>query len=230
MPLEPIISRDLTIIINGAGSPFELLSVANIHVLFFRDDIQSPSYGYQPLILLSSVSVEKGVPLLADMLLNQEILAAHPDENHITEYFLCLWGPCGVKAENYFIIIFTGMSTQTPNLSCHGSPFTHIQSTSTSRSCHSPVGFQSPSPIGVLTSLHGLGNASSDTSRMGSPMVEMAINWQLSNSLLVHSTPFLQDNVGDHCWVLVLKLFVIHMVSLMKPYKLQSTNQQRRQF
>ena len=90
MSLEPTVSRDLANVINGMGSPQELLSVANICVLFFGDDIQSPSYGYQPLILLSSVHVEKGISLPTDMQLNQELLAVHLDNNPITEHFFQL--------------------------------------------------------------------------------------------------------------------------------------------
>jgi hypothetical protein len=201
MPLEPTVSRDLANVINGVGSPQELLSVANIRVLFFGDDIQSPSYGYRSLVLLSSVRVEKSVPPATDMQLDQELLAVDPGNNSITENFLRLWAPFRVKAETHFIVIFTDLSTLTPNLSRHGSPFTHIRSTSTPRSRHSPIGFQAPSPIGALTSLHGLSDASFETSRTGSPTIGMAINRQLSDSPSAHqfpSTPFSQDSAGDH--------------------------------
>ena len=126
MSLEPMVSRDLDNVINGTGSPQELLSVANICVLFFGDDIQSPLDGYQLLVLLSSVHVEKGVPLPMDMQLDQELLAVHPDNNPITEHFFQLWAPCSIKAETHFIIIFTNLSTLTPTHSPHGSPFAHI--------------------------------------------------------------------------------------------------------
>ena len=157
-------------------------------------------YGYRSLGVLSSVRVEKGAPLATGIQLDQELFAVDSFNNPITRGFIQTWAPCGVKAETHFIIIFTDLSTLSPNISHHRSQFLSIQSTSTPGSHHLSVGFQSPSLIVASTSLHRLGNAPMfAASRTGSPITETAINRQLSDSPSAHqfpSTPLSQDTAG----------------------------------
>jgi hypothetical protein len=197
VPTERWVSKILANIINGVGSPQELVIVSTTRVPSFGDDFQNPVNGYRSLGVLSPFRVEKSVPLTTSIQLDQELLAVNGN-NPSTQGYLQTWYPCGVNAETHFIIVFTDLSIPSPNLSRHGSPFQNIRSTSIPRSHpglrHSSV---APSPIGVLTSLHGLGDASFDTSRTGSPMIGTAINRQLSDSPSAHhSTPFSQDNAG----------------------------------
>lgn len=199
--------RDLANVIHGAGAAQEPIIIATSRVPCFGSDIENPMYGYRSLgLFLASVRVAKDIPLAAGIQLDQELLAIDAPNNPIAQTFAQTWAPYGAKAETHFIIIFNDLSGVSPIHSRHGSPFSNhaLRSTSTPGSRHSSVGFQtsnSPSPIAALTSLHGLGDASSDGSRMGSPAIVMAVNRQLSESPLTGqfpSTPILQGVAGAH--------------------------------